>query len=187
MLLFHHQTLSDIHQGSANDIVFASSLFPLSVVQLLLICKDKGSGRREGKGEEGREGGGGKGRGRREGKGEEGREGGGGKGRGRREGKGEEGREGGGGKGRGRREGKGEEGREGGGGKGKGEERRGRREGGGGKGSGRREGKGEEGREGGGGTEGGGGMKMNVSNLHERKLKKQRLQTTLDPMKKRHI
>ena len=141
--------MSDIHQGSSNDIVFASSLFPLSVVQLLLICKDNGSGRREGKGEEGREGGGGKGRGRREGKGEEGREGGGGKGRGRREGgegKGEEGREVGGGKGRGRREGKGEEGW-----------------------------KGEE------------AWKMNVSNLHERKLKKQRLQTTLDPMKKQHI
>ena len=50
-------------------IVFASSLFRLSVVQLLQICIDKGSGRREGKGEKGRKWEGGKGRGRREGKG----------------------------------------------------------------------------------------------------------------------
>ena len=95
-------------------------------------------------------------------------------------------------------QGKWEEGREGGGGKG--EEGRGRREGGGGKGEegrGRREGGGGKGEEGRGRRKGGGGKgeegrkgeeawKMNVSNLHEGK-KKQRLQITLDPMKKQHI
>ena len=76
-------------------------------------------------------------------------------------------------------QGKWEEGREGGGGKG--EEGRGRREGGGGKG--RRKGGGGKGEEGRKGEE---AWKMNVSNLHEGK-KKQRLQITLDPMKKQHI
>ena len=67
MLLFHHQTLSDIHQGSSK-VCF----IPVPSISRLIVTDMQG----QGKWEEGREGGEGKGRGRREGKEEEGREGG---------------------------------------------------------------------------------------------------------------
>ena len=66
MLLFHHQTRSDIHQGSSK-VCF----IPVPSISRLIVTDMQGQGEwEEGReGGEGKEGGGGKGRGRREGKG----------------------------------------------------------------------------------------------------------------------